>query len=80
VGDDTWVWTGEANYGGQKIKPKMTMKILSAASCRLKFDTATDGVTGLTFMQARAPKNQELGLIPGICATPRHSFPQPERL
>jgi hypothetical protein len=56
VSGDTWTWTSSQNYGGQEIKQKMTMKVLSPTSYSLKFEVSTDGTTWTTFMDAKATK------------------------
>jgi hypothetical protein len=53
---DTWLWTSEANYGGQEIKQKMTIKILSPVSYFIKFEVSLDGTTWMTFMEGKATK------------------------
>jgi hypothetical protein len=56
VNGDTWTWASEANYDGQDIKQKMTMKILSPTSYTMKFEVSTDGTTSITFMEGKATK------------------------
>jgi hypothetical protein len=56
VSNDTWIWTSQGNYGGQEIKQKMTMKILSPTSYSMKFEVSTDGTTWMTFMEGKATK------------------------
>jgi hypothetical protein len=56
VTGDTWLWTSEANYGGQDIKQKMTIKILSPTSHSIKFEISLDGTTWMTFMEGKATK------------------------
>jgi hypothetical protein len=56
VSGDTWTWTSTANYGGQEIKQKMTIKILSPASYSLKFEISMDGTNWMTFMEGKATK------------------------
>jgi hypothetical protein len=53
---DTWAWTSTANYGGQDIKHRMTIKILSPASYTLKVEISIDGTNWMTFMDAKATK------------------------
>ena len=53
---DTWTWTSSANYGGQEIQQKMTMKILSPTSYTLKFDVSADGTNWMPFMEGKATK------------------------
>jgi hypothetical protein len=56
VSGDTWTWTSSANYGGQEIKQKRTMKVLSPTSYSLKFEVSTDGTNWMPFMDAKATK------------------------
>jgi hypothetical protein len=56
VSGDAWTWTGEANYGGQDIKQKLTFKILSPTSYSTKLETSLDGTNWLTFMEGKATK------------------------
>jgi hypothetical protein len=56
VSGDTWTWTSMQNYGGQEIKQKMTMKVLTPASYSLKFEISMDGTNWMTFMDGKATK------------------------
>ena len=56
VTGDTWTWTSEANYGGQDIKQKMTMKVLTPTSYTMKFEISLDGTSWMTFMEGKATK------------------------
>jgi len=56
VSGDTWTWTSEANYDGQDVKQRSTMKILSPTSFSMKFEVSMDGTTWNTFMEGRATK------------------------
>jgi hypothetical protein len=56
VSGDTWTWTSSQNYGGQEIKQKMTMKVLSPTSYTLKFEVSTDGTNWMPFMDAKVSK------------------------
>lgn len=53
---DTWVWTSSANYDGQDIQQKMTIKVLSPTSYTMKFESSIDGTNWMTFMDAKATK------------------------
>ncbi len=53
---DTWAWTSAANYAGQDIKHRMTIKVLSPASYTLKVEISMDGTNWITFMDAKATK------------------------
>ena len=56
VTGDTWTWTSTANYGGQEIKQKLTMKILTPTSYTMKFEVSIDGTNWMTFMEGKATK------------------------
>jgi len=56
VSGDTWTWTSSQNYGGQEIKQKMTMKVLSPTSYSLKFEVSVDGTNWMPFMDAKVTK------------------------
>ena len=53
---DTWLWTSSMNYGGQDIKQKLTIKVLTPASYTMKFELSIDGTTWMTFMDGKATK------------------------
>ena len=56
VSGDTWIWTSSANYAGQDIQQKMTIKTVSSTSYTLKFEISMDGKDWVTFMDAKATK------------------------
>lgn len=56
VSGDTWTWTSTANYGGQDIKQKMTIKILTPTTYNMKFEISMDGTNWMTFMEGKATK------------------------
>jgi hypothetical protein len=56
VSGDTWTWTSTQNYGGQEIKQKMTVKVLSPASYNMKFEVSMDGTNWTTFMEGKVTK------------------------
>jgi hypothetical protein len=56
VNGDTWTWTSEANYGGQNVEQRSTIKVLSPTSFSYKFEISMDGTTWMTFMEAKATK------------------------
>jgi hypothetical protein len=56
VSGDTWTWTSSANYGGQDIQQKMTIKTMSPTSYSLKFEISMDGKDWITFMDGKATK------------------------
>ena len=55
-GGDTWTWNSSQNYGGQDIKQKMTIKVLSPTSYSLKFEISIDGTNWMPFMEGKATK------------------------
>jgi hypothetical protein len=56
VSGDTWTWDSSANYGGQDIKQKVTIKILTPATYSFKLEISMDGTNWMTFMDAKATK------------------------
>jgi hypothetical protein len=56
VSADTWTWTSSQNYGGQEIKRRMAIKVLTPTSYSLKFEVSTDGTNWMPFMEAKATK------------------------
>ena len=58
VNGDTWNWTSEATYGGQVIKQRMTIKVVSPTSHTMKFEVSTDGTNWMTFMDAKSTKTK----------------------
>ena len=56
VSGDTWTWTSTQNYGGQEIKQRMTIKVLSPTSYTLKFEISMDETNWMTFMEGKATK------------------------
>ena len=56
VSGDTWTWTSSQSYGGQEIKQKMTIKVLTPASYSMKFELSMDGTSWMTFMDGKATK------------------------
>ena len=56
VSGDTWTWESTQNYGGQDVKKKMTMKVLSPASYSVKLEISIDGTNWTTFMEGKATK------------------------
>jgi hypothetical protein len=56
VSGDTWTWTSSQSYGGQEIKQKMTIKVLTPASYSMKFELSMDGTTWMMFMDGKATK------------------------
>ncbi len=56
VNGDTWTWTSTQIYGGQEIKQKMTLKVLTPSSYSTKLEVSTDGTNWMTFMEGKATK------------------------
>jgi hypothetical protein len=56
VSGDTWTWESMQNYGGQDVKKKMTMKVLSPSSYSVKLEISIDGTNWMTFMEGKATK------------------------
>lgn len=56
VSGDTWTWNSTQSYGGQEVKQKMTMKVLSPTSYALKYEVSMDGTNWMTFMDVKATK------------------------
>ncbi|MBV9502282.1 MAG: DUF1579 family protein, partial [Acidobacteriaceae bacterium] len=48
---DTWTWTGDEKMGGQVIKGRFTMKILSPASYSFKYEMSPDGTNWANAME-----------------------------
>lgn len=53
---DTWSWTSDEKMGGQVIKGRFSMKVLSPASYSFKFEMSSDGATWTTVMDGKATK------------------------
>lgn len=56
VTGDTWTWNSTQTYGGQEIKQKLTVKILTPASYSMKFEISIDGTNWMTFMEGKGTK------------------------
>jgi Protein of unknown function (DUF1579) len=56
VSGDTWTWTNTANFGGQDVNQKMTLKILSPTSYNMKFEVSIDGTNWMPFMEGKVTK------------------------
>ena len=56
VAGDTWTFNSTANYGGQEVKQRMTIKTLSPTSYTMKFEVSIDGTNWMTFMEGKATK------------------------
>ncbi len=53
---DTWTWHSDENLGGQKMKGRYTMKILSPAAYTYKFELSPDGSTWSSIMEGKATR------------------------
>ena len=58
VSGDTWTWTSSANYAGQDIQQKLTIKTVPPASYTLKFEISMDGKDWIAFMEGKATKKK----------------------
>jgi hypothetical protein len=56
VSGDTWTWNSSQVYGGQDVKQKMTIKVVSPTSYTMKFEISIDGTNWMTFMEGKAAK------------------------
>ena len=56
VNGDTWVWTSDEHMGGQTMKGRFTMKVLSSTSYTLKFELSPDGANWMTAVEGTATK------------------------
>jgi len=56
VDGDTWTWTSDEHFGGQTMKGRYTMKVLSPTSYTMKFELSPDGKEWTTAMEGKATK------------------------
>lgn len=56
VDGDTWTWTSDENMGGQPMKGRYTMKVLSPTAYNFKFELSKDGTEWATVMDGKATK------------------------
>ena len=56
VDGDTWTWTGDENVGGQIMKGRYTMKVLSPTSYTFKYEMSKDGTEWTTMMDGKSTK------------------------
>jgi hypothetical protein len=56
VNGDTWVWNSDEHMGGQTMKGRFTMKVLSPTSYTMKFELSPDGTNWNTAMEGTATK------------------------
>jgi hypothetical protein len=56
VDGDTWTWSSEEKMGGQTMKGRFTMKVLSPTSYTMKYEMSPDGTTWTTAVEGKATK------------------------
>jgi hypothetical protein len=56
VDGDTWTWLSDEHMGGQTVKGRYTMKILSPTSYTMKYEISQDGTNWTTGMEGKATK------------------------
>jgi Protein of unknown function (DUF1579) len=56
VNGDTWTWLSDEHMGGQPMKGRFTMKVLSPTSYTMKFEMSPDGTTWMTPVEGTATK------------------------
>lgn len=56
VNGDTWTWASEEHFGGQTMKSRFTMKVLSPTSYTMKYELSQDGTTWMTAVEGTATK------------------------
>jgi len=53
---DAWTWTSDEHVGGNTMKGRFTMKVLSPTSYTMKFELSPDGKDWNTVMEGKATK------------------------
>jgi len=56
IDGDTWTWIGDNKMGGQMMKGRFIMKVVSPTSYTYKFDVSQDGTNWTTVMDGKATK------------------------
>jgi hypothetical protein len=56
IDGDTWTWTGDNKMGGQMMKGRFIMKMVSPTSYTYKFDVSQDGTNWTNMMEGKATK------------------------
>jgi Protein of unknown function (DUF1579) len=56
IDGDTWTWTNDEKMGGQTMKGRFTMKIISPTSYNFIFEMSPDGMKWTTVMDGKATK------------------------
>jgi hypothetical protein len=59
VEGDTWTWNSESKMGGQMIKGKFTIKVVSPTEYTFKYEMSTDGRTWTTGVEGKSTKVSE---------------------
>jgi len=55
---DTWTYTSDEHFGGQLMKGRYSMKVLSPTSYNFKFEISQDGSNWTTVMDGKATKSK----------------------
>jgi Protein of unknown function (DUF1579) len=58
IDGDTWTWNSNENMGGQAMKGRYTMKVLSPTSYTFKYEMSKDGASWTTMMEGKATKTK----------------------
>jgi hypothetical protein len=58
VDGDTWTWSSDEKMGGQTMKARFTMKILSPTSYSFKYEMSPDGTNWSTVMDGKSTKSK----------------------
>jgi hypothetical protein len=58
VEGDTWTWLADENMGGQKMKGRFTMKILSPTVYSYKYELSPDGSNWSAVGEGKATKTK----------------------
>jgi hypothetical protein len=56
VNGDTWTWLSDEHMGGQIMKGRFTMKVLSPTSYTMKYELSPDGTNWMTAVEGTATK------------------------
>ena len=56
IDGDTWTWTSDEKMGGQTMKGRYSMKVLTPTSYDFKFEMSPDGAAWNTVMDGKATK------------------------
>jgi hypothetical protein len=58
VEGDNWTWTSDEKMGGQTMKGRYSVKVLSPTSYTFKFEMSPDGTNWSTVMEGKATKTK----------------------